>query len=301
MKDLRYIDIMRLLATTITFLYAFGMFAQDGSATVKEHSPQDSTAVIETEKGLDEKIKVLNEKLKNHTVLFRQKIKALPAKTVLYKGKEADGECQYYVENDYRKGLVDQLSPENNCIKIEVFDFQDSEWGKSDLGWGSRAKNMTVFYAGGSTGTADPMKEDPREVTRIVFNGVNVNFKENTVNYVNILDGAPASANEGQSNELGGTHDEKIEIYYKNGFPSIWIDVKNEVESVSEKGVGKYSLKNVENTKTNPIRNTFKKSFFVKNLDYFHKLFTNVADTNERYSLKKYKESNEYMKSTLKY
>ncbi len=297
---MRYKDIMRLLATTITFLYALGMFAQ-GGANVKETSLQDSSSVIETEKGLDEKIKVLNEKMKNHTVLFRQKIAALPAKTILYKGKESNGDCIYYVDGDYKKGLVDQVDPANNCIKLEVFDFQDSEWGKSELGWGSRAKSMTIFYNGGSSGSGDPMKEPPRDISKIVFTGMNVNFKENIVNFVSVADGAPASGNDGLSNETGGAHDEKIEIYYKNGFPTIWIDVKNEPEQVNQKGVGKYSLKNVENTKTHPIRNTFKKSFFVKNLDYFHKLFTNVADTNERYSLRKYKDSNEYMKSTLKY
>lgn len=286
---------MRLLTATFTIVFGFGLYAQ---AEVKVHEPgQSSQAVLETEKVLDERITELNAKLKKHTVLFRQKIKALPAKTVLNKGKAENGECVY--EKDGKQ--VDQLAADNDCIKIEVFDFQDSEWGKSELNYGSRAKYMVIFFAGGSSGTGDPMKEPEREVTKVIFNSINKDFKHNQVDYVNIEDGAPASKNDGAQNDVGGAHDEKIEIYYKNGFPTLLVDLKNEVENVSEKGVGKYALKNVENTKTNPIRTTLKKSFFVKNVDYFHKLFTNVADTNERYSLKKYKESNEYLKGTLKY
>ncbi|MCX7999941.1 MAG: hypothetical protein N3A69_13475, partial [Leptospiraceae bacterium] len=118
---------------------------------------------------------------------------------------------------------------------------------------------------------------------------------------ITIEDGQPAADNKGATNVDGGPHDEQITIYYKNGFPTIWIDPKGEVEQVSQKGVGKYKMKVVENTKTNPIRNTMKQGFIIKNLDYFNKLFATIADTNERYALKKYKDSNDYMKSTLKY
>jgi hypothetical protein len=281
---------MRLLTATIAILLSGSIFA---NAEVKEHlNGQDSKAVLETEKVLDERITALNESLKKHTVLFRQKIKALPAKTILVKGKANGDKCE---------AAENQIDPANDCIKIEVFDFQDSEWGKSELNHGSRAKYMILFYEGGSSKTDDPKNEDPRPLKKIVFSSTNRNFKNLEVHHVNIDDSAPAQANEGAANELGGAHDDKTVVYFKSGFPTILIDPANEVEQVSEKGVGKYSMKNVENTKTNAIRNTFKKSFYVKNLDYFHKLFTNVADTNERYSLKRYKDSNEFMKGTLKY
>jgi hypothetical protein len=284
---------MKLITAITAILISLSLSAQEGGAEVKnkEHQGQASQSVLDTETVLDKKITALNEDLKKHTVLFRQKIKALPAKTVLVKGK-AEGENCVAAEK--------QEDAANDCIKIEVFDFQDSEWGKSELNYGSRAKYMILFYEGGSSGTGDPLKEEPRAIKKIVFTAINRDFKHNQVHYVNIDDEAPAQENSGVANETGGAHDEKTTVYYENGFPTILID-KTKTEDVTEKGVGKYSMKNVENSKTNPIRNTFKKSFYVKNIDYFHKLFTLVADTNERYSLKRYKESNEYMKGTLKY
>lgn len=288
---------MKWITTTLILLSAVSLFAQGakGGATVEEdiYAYQKSDSVLKSEEGFDEKIKELNEKLKKHTVLLRQKIIALPAKTVLTKGKaNANGECEE---------AKDQIAKENDCLKLEVFDFQDSEWGLSDLGLGSRAKYMTIFYQSGSKTDGDPMREPPGEIKKIVFSATARDFKKNVVNHITIEDGQPAGDNKGATNSDGGPHDEQVIIYYKNGFPTIWLDMKGETENPSLKGVGKYKLKVVENTKTHPIRNTMKQGFLIKNLDYFHKLFTNIADTNERYALKKYKESGDYMKSTLKY
>jgi hypothetical protein len=284
---------MKLITATFALLFSLGLFAQ--AAEVKTHDPYElsrSKSVLDTEKKLDERITKLNEELKKHTVLFRQKIKATPAKTVIYKGTADGDDC---------KEAADQTANTNTCIKLEVFDFQDSEWGKSELNYGSRSKSIILFYAAGAKGSDDPMKEEPGDLQKIVFRSVNRNFKENLIHFANIKDEAPATANGEPTNDNGGAHDDKIVIFYQNGFPSLDMRPFEKEEQVNEKGVGKYKLKNVENSKTNAIRNTFKKSFFVKNLDYFNKLFAIVADTNQRYALKKYKESNDYMKSTLKY
>ncbi len=294
LKNSRNEDIMKWITTTLILFFTFSLSAQ-GGANVEEdvYAYQKSESVLKSEEGFDAKIKELNDKLRRHTVLLRQKIIALPAKTILTKGKEnSNGDCEE---------AKDQTASDNTCIKLEVFDFQDSEWGLSDLGLGSRAKYMTIFYQSGSKGTGDPMREPPGDIKKIVFSSTARDFKSNVVNHITIEDAQPAGDNKGVTNFDGGPHDEQVTIYYKNGFPTIWIDPKGEIESISQKGVGKYKLKVVENTKTHPIRNTMKKGFIIKNLDYFNKLFANIADTNERYALKKYKESGDYMKSILKY
>ena len=181
---------MKLLTAMTAFLISFSLFAQDNAANVtnKEHQAgQDSASVLETEKILDDRITALNEELKKHTVLFRQKIKALPAKTVLVKGKANGDKCE---------AAADQIASDNDCIKIEVFDFQDSEWGKSELNYGSRAKSMTLFYNGGSSGSDDPMNEPPRDLKKVVFNAVNRDFQHSEVHYLNIDDDGPADKNE---------------------------------------------------------------------------------------------------------
>jgi hypothetical protein len=284
---------MRLPIAIFAIAFSAGLFAQAEVKEGKAHEAgQTSETVLETEKILDEKISFLNKELEKHTVLFRQKILALPAKTILYKGVAEGSTC---------KEAANQVDPANNCLKIEVFDFQDSENGKTSLGEGSRAKSMALFYEGGSTGTGDPLKEPPRKLNKIIFYSKNVNFKNNEIHIARIEDAEPTVANSGAGNDNGGAHDDKLTLIYTNGFPVINLEILEGPETVSNKGVGNYTLKSVENTKTNPIRNTFKKNFFIKNLDYFHKLYTNVADTNERFALKKYKDSNDFMKSTLKY
>jgi hypothetical protein len=285
---------MRLSIAIFAIAFSAGLFAQ--GAEVKEgkaHEPgQTSESVLETEKVLDEKISFLNKELEKHTVLFRQKILALPAKTILYKGTADGSTC---------KEAANQTDPANNCLKIEVFDFQDSETGKAALGQGSRAKSMILFYDGPSTGTGDPMKEPPRKLSKVIFQTKNVDFKQNEIHLAKIEDNDPSAANAGAANDNGGAHDEKLTIIYTNGYPTLNVEIITQEETASNKGIGNYTLKSVENTKTNPIRNNFKRNFFIKNLDYFHKLYTNVADTNERYALKKYKDSNDFMKSSLKY
>ena len=67
------------------------------------------------------------------------------------------------------------------------------------------------------------------------------------------------------------------------------------------KAFGKYKLSVVENTKTNPTRNIFKQTFYIKNLTQFDNLFKWIYDANERNYNKRYAETNKVMKNSLKY
>ncbi len=93
------------------------------------------------------------------------------------------------------------------------------------------------------------------------------------------------------------SHNDKFEIFFqKDGYPEY-----GRPETPSEKGVGKYILAGVENTKTHPIRNSFKKEFYIKHLDQFDRLFTKIFDYNDQLGNKNYKENVDALKESLRY
>lgn len=285
---------MRYLISAIAFTLSMGLFAQ---ANVKDaqanEAGQASKSVLETENGYDAIISQMNKDLEKNTVFMRQKILVLPAKTVLYKGKSDGDNC---------KQAEDQTASENDCLKLEIFDFQDSEIGKTDLGLGSRSKYMILQFEGGSTGTGDPFKEPTRKIKKTVVGIKTVDFVKNETIVAKIVDNDPSSGNDGKTNDLGGAHDEKVSVYYSMGSSELKFEADYAAtEKTTDKGEGVYTFKNVENTKTHPIRNEFKKAFLVKNLLYFRETFANIADYNERAALAKYKRNKEFIKTSLKY
>jgi len=285
---------MKLLIGALAIVISMGLSAQAEVKDAKaQEAGQGSKSVLETELGFDTIITQMNKDLERNTVLLRQKTLVLPAKTVLYKGKSEGNLC---------KEAADQTASDNDCLKLEVFDFQDSETGKTDYGFGSRAKYMILQFEGGSVGTGDPFKEAPRKLKRIVFNVKIVDFVNEETRIANIEDTEPSLANTGTSNDLGGSHDEKTLVFYTLGSPELnFVASYALTENSTNKGDGLYTLKNVENTKTHSIRNTFKKDFLVKNLHYFRDLFVNIADFNEKAALAKYKRNADYFRASLKY
>jgi hypothetical protein len=277
MKLLKFVPILFLSLG----LYAQGATTEADSSQAGIDTSQDGKSISVTEDELDQNISEVYKKLTRHTVLFKMKVRTLPHRTVLYKGKPSqDGEkCE---------AAKDQEAKDNTCVHLEVFDFVGSEDGRSYQNLGAKAKKMELFFEGANNADPDPRKEQPRNLSRVRTYVYQNNFliEDKTISMIvdTAANGAPA-------------HDDKIELFYQHdGFPN-W----GSPETPSEKGVGKYILSNVENTKTNPIRNRFKKSFYFKNLDYFDKLFTKVFDYNDRDSNKHYKKNVEALKSSLKY
>lgn len=316
---------MRLFITSMIFAFSVGLFAQaapatddkdfkapekleNSEATKKRYEDsQQSKSNNSTEVILDGKIRDFNERLKAHSVLFRMKIKALPAKTILHKGKaNAEGTKCIIAEKD-------ETADDNTCLKLEVFDFQDSEWGKSELNLGSRAKYIELYYEGGSQGGAktgdparDPMQQPPRALKKVTFNTVNRDFVQSEVKFSHIEDGKPHTDPSPVSAYKGSVHDETYVLFYQHGYPVLDMSKfpntdAQLTEATNERGVGKFQLSYVENSRTRPNRVQYKKEFIVKNLDFFDKLFKAIADTNERYSQKKYNANKEFLKGSLKY
>lgn len=264
-------------------LLTVGLTAQDG----QENRPagidqsQEGKAIAETEKILDDQIFELNKKLTRHTVLFKMKVRTLPHRTVLYKGKASqDGmKCEI---------AVDQEAKDNNCLHLEVYSFIKSDDGKSELNLGPRNKTIILFYEGQNSDDPDPRKEAPRNLTRIRSVIYKYDFSIEDKVFSEIVDQAPNAQPQ---------HDDKMELFYQHdGYPFYGTP-----ETPSEKGVGKYVLANVENTKSNPIRNNFKRDFYRKHLDFFDKLFVKIFDYNDRDANKHYKKNVETLKNSLKY
>ncbi len=267
-------------------MLSFGVFAQAGAPETGSSSAgldvsQDGKSISDTETELDGNISEVNKKLTRHTVLFKMKVRTLPHRTVLFKGKPSqDGErCE---------STPDQEAKDNTCIHLEVFDFVGSDDGKSAYNFGAKFKTIELFFEGANNADPDPRKELPRNLTKVRT----YVYKNDFVMEDKVISVIADTAPNGQP-----AHNEKIELFYQHDGNPIW----GYPETTSEKGVGKYILSNVENTKTNPIRNNFKKQFYFKNLDYFDKLFTKVFDYNDRDSNKHYKKNVETLKNSLKY
>ncbi|WCL47861.1 flagellar-coiling protein FcpB [Leptospira sp. GIMC2001] len=269
---------------TILSLMVVGLGAQDNTAANKAagiDSSQESQSIIETEKQIDEAIFKLNEKLTRHTVLFKMKVRTLPFRTVLYKGKaSADGmKCDI---------AVDQEAKDNNCLHLEVYDFIKSEDGKSERNLGPKNKQIILFYEGTNNDDTDPRKEAPRNLTRAKSRIYQYDFQIEDKTMSEIVDQGPNTQPD---------HNDKMELFYQHDDYPLY----GTPETPSEKGVGKYLLSNVENTKSNPIRNNFKRDFYKKHIDYFDKLFTKIFDYNDRDGNKNYKKNVEVLKNSLKY
>jgi hypothetical protein len=277
------------LKTIIPFLLILGSLslnaqqqpAGNQSASAGIDKSQESGSILETEKKLDSNIFKLNEKLTKHTVLFKMKTRTLPHKTVLFKGKaSADGlKCEIQ---------EDQEGKDNNCLHLEVYDFIKSEDGKSELNLGPKNKLIILFYDGANNGETDPRKEAPRNLKSMRSRIYSYNFPIEDKIMSEIIDQGPNSQPE---------HNDKFELFYQHDEYPLY----GTPETPMEKGVGKYLLLNVENSITNPIRNNFKRDFYMKHLDYFDKLFTKIFDYNDRDGNKHYKKNVESLKNSLKY
>ncbi|MEM7183507.1 MAG: hypothetical protein AAF518_21545 [Spirochaetota bacterium] len=277
---------MRLITTIFLFLFTIGISAEEitsnegtGQVATGEAKLQKAASIEQTEGKLDQIIKEMNDRLKKHTKLFRMKVVKQPHKTFIYKGKAEGDKCVISEKPE------DQLSSSNDCLKLEVFDFLGVEDGKVHLNVGARHKYIVLFFEGAPS-EEDPKKAQPMAIKKIVSKIYVDNFKQDDIKISEVVDNEPADAKHS-----------KITIFYQHdGLPP-----GSSKQNPSDRGIGLYNLTDVENTKTNPIRNTFKKNFYIKHLDFFDKLFTYIYDSNERNGNERYRESNKVLKNSLKY
>lgn len=240
---------------------------------------QSSEAIIQTEKILDQRIVEINGRLKNHAKLLRMKTRILPAKTVLYKGIAQGNDCVI---------AKNQEAMENNCIHLEVYDFLESDRGWSEKSLGSKNKTMVLFFGGEASREEDPRNVPPRELKQIFSRVYWEEFNTQIKIISEITDEAP-STDPLQNNNY-------FLFYQVDGYPFYGTE-----ESPSQKGVGKYNLAVVENTKSHDIRNSFKKQFYVKHIDNFDKLFSKIYSFNNKAGNREYRRNIRVLQDSLKY
>jgi hypothetical protein len=199
---------------------------------------------------------------------------------VFYKGK-TDGETcvQALVQEDAA----------NNCLYLEIYDFVKKSDYVGDSGVeGSRNKSISLFYEGQNTADPDPKNEAPRTLARVVTRTYFNNIEEEHKVVSNFYDLAPNGT---------ASHNDKIELFYQeDGYPYL-----NAPENLSERGMGRYGMDMIENSRSNPIRNHFKRDFYLQNVEYFDKVFTNIYNMNDRYGNGNVYRSIEALRGSLNY
>lgn len=274
---------MNWVKILLVFLVSIALMAQAADVSNPDNKAKSAkeAGLQDTEKKLDERIARLNERLKAYTKLFKTKLLVQPHKTFLMKGKANGDVC------DTNRP---QLADDNDCLKLQVVDFVGSEYGQSALKKGSKSKYIAIFYEGGAK-EKDPELEKPGKIKKIISNILVNDFEHQDIKLSEVTDGAPAQE------EKANVDNKNVFVFYQHdGYPK-----PATAENPSEKGIGKYTLDSVENTETNPTRNDFKKEFYLKHLDQYDRLFSTIFDANEEVGNKRYRESNDVLKNSLKY
>ncbi len=211
---------------------------------------------------------------------MKMKVRVLPFRTVLFKGKANNDECT---------PAINQEDPANNCIRVEVYDFiRDEERGLNKNVQGALAKYMEIYFEGQNSNDPEPRTEPPRNINKLKSKIYKNNMVLEDKIISEVMDRGPNTQ---------PSHNDKVEVFFqKDNYPEY-----GRPETPAEKGVGKYILAGVENTKTHPIRNSFKKEFYIKHLDQFDRLFTKIFDYNDQLGNENYKENVDALKDSLRY
>ncbi|EMK21410.1 flagellar-coiling protein FcpB [Leptospira kirschneri] len=274
---------LQKLFLAVLIAISTAVFSQQNSGSDQKSQPSSAQlgqSILETEKKLDEKIFELNQRLTRHTVLMKMKVRVLPFRTVLFKGKANNDECA---------PAINQEDPANNCIRVEVYDFiRDEERGLNKNVQGALAKYMEIYFEGQNSNDPEPRTEPPRNINKLKSKIYKNNMVLEDKIISEVMDRGPNTQ---------PSHNDKVEVFFqKDNYPEY-----GRPETPAEKGVGKYILAGVENTKTHPIRNSFKKEFYIKHLDQFDRLFTKIFDYNDQLGNENYKENVDALKDSLRY
>ncbi len=235
---------------------------------------QNSQNILNEEKRLDETIRNIYDSMQLHARIIPMKIKDLPKNTLIYKGKIKGNDC---IEDKNQEDIS------NNCLKVEIFDFV----GTSSTPRGAKSKSMTLFFDS-EGGDANPRTAPPRKLTKVKLRTISNDLLYLDKQMVEIIDEDPLAV---------GDHNDKITIVAQyDDLPENF-----DQEKSSEFSYGRYKLSQVDNTKSNPIRNEFKRENFFKHVRYFHDMYTKIYDFNDIRLVKRVKENNSNVAKSLKY
>lgn len=271
-------------------LFSFVLWADEPSETQlkeKAHDPLRGKNLDDTEKQLNSKILAWNEGLKNHSKMLVAKIKILPKNTVLYKGTLNGEDCITHKKNETTGDMepVDQENPANDCLKLEIFDFVQGTSKRP--AFGPKTKYMIIGFESDPSGEKNPRLASPRNVKFIRSSVLVDNLYANDRYLVEVVDEKPLSGNADESIYIATQIDHKPEDFKKEN-PS---DISN----------GKYYLNQMENNKTSPVRNQFKRDAYLKHLQYYHELYTKIYEFNDGSNTGKMKQNTNFIKKSFNY
>lgn len=271
---------MKKILSICLLAFSVALWAEsEGPGSVQENSggAEDklSSNVLESEKVIDKNIQAINKTFKSHSKLMLMKVRVLPKNVVIYKGTADGNKC---------KKAEKQEDGQNNCLYLESYSYVNGEFGKTT---GIQSKSLILFFEGSSS-TKDPRQEPPRNINKIKTKIYKKDFEKLDYKYLIITDNAPGSA---------PGHNDQIMMFMQNdGFPP-----KGTKETKENRGVGIYTVADIENTNINPIRNKFKRDAYIKNLHFFERLMSKIYYTNDKKGNKLHSHSNKFLKHSLGY
>jgi hypothetical protein len=270
---------MKYIILASSFFISTFLFAQDPGNEPRyvdknSNDPQFSQNIVSEEKKLDAIIKEEYDLMRAHSRLLVMKIHILPKNTVLYKGKMKGDDC---IEES------NQEDPTNNCVKLEIFDFVNKT-----VPVGPKNKFMVVSYDAAEGNESNPRTAPPRKLNKVKSKILVDNLLDMDRVLVEVVDEDPLAA---------GDHNDKITFATQKDF----LPENYNAERPADYAFGKYKLSDVENIKSNPIRNTFKRESYIKHLKYFNEIYTKIFEFNDGYNRKKVKENNQMIKDALQY
>ena len=240
------------------------------------NDPLFSQNILNEEKKLDTVIHGIYDSMKVHSRLLNMKVHILPRNTLLYKGKMQGDDC---IEDK------NQEDPANNCIRIDVFDFVN---GSNARPVGSKNKFMILSYDPAEGNDTNPRTAVPRKINKVKSKILVNNILAMDKLLIEVIDEDPMNP---------GDHNDKITFAaQQDDLPE---DFK--AERPGDYAFGKYKLSDIENVKSNAIRNDFKREAYTKHLQLFHEVYTKVYEFNDTYNRKKVKENNKMIKDALQY
>lgn len=257
----------------------------DGSSTILQQLKEDinnGPNINKAEELLDNTIFKLNEAMNAHSKLLLMKLEVLPHRVLVTKGKSNGGNDCLFADKDGK--AYSQEDPANDCLKIEEFDFIDAEAGKPK---GPKSKSMILFFDAAASAEVDPAKAPERKIRRLKSRVYAKNFYTDDMKLVEVIDEDPLTTPK---------HDDKIYFITQKDYHPF----DPNMENPAAKGVGKYRLNTVENTRSFPLRNHFKREAYVKHMHYFERLLSKVVGFNEANGNNKVKENTNFLKDSLK-
>ncbi len=237
------------------------------------HQPKENTQygsnIRKAEISLNKNITKANLSLSEYASLLTKKIGSLPHRTILSKGITKGDDCVLHkIPKD-----------DGDCLKLEQFDFIEGEKGEAS---GSRSKSMILFFSG-----AIYKKEDNGDfairLIKIKSRIFTHNLSTLDKKLIEVIDTDP----------LGNPdHDDKIFITSQTD-PAFASSHRDALDNLTPRT---YLLSTLENSRSNPLRNQFKREAYLKHLMAFEKIFSKANDYNDS----KESDKKEITKKTLK-